>query len=103
MPAVPTQTLADIASSRAVASAWKDSLAAAGGDDRNATPGRQSLNAAYAQGDRVSPGARSAGSRERIMRSLVVFYSSRPALACIIGARRAWTVEMISSEEIPCR
>jgi len=37
------------------------------------------------------------------MRSLVVFYSSRPALACIIGARRAWTVEMISSEEIPCR
>ena len=26
---------------------------------------------------------------------------ARPALACIIGARRAWTVEMISSEEIP--
>jgi hypothetical protein len=33
------------------------------------------------------------------MRSRVVLYSARPALACIIGARRAWTVEMISSEE----
>jgi ParB/RepB/Spo0J family partition protein len=30
-------------------------------------------------------------------------YRARPALACIIGARRAWTAEMISSEEIPCR
>jgi hypothetical protein len=28
---------------------------------------------------------------------------ARPALACIIGARRAWTVEMISSVSIPCR
>ena len=33
----------------------------------------------------------------------MVLYRARPALACIIGARRAWTVEMISSEEIPCR
>jgi len=32
-----------------------------------------------------------------------MLYRARPALACIIGARRAWTVEMISSEEIPCR
>ena len=49
-------------------------------------------------------GGRLAGSRERIMRSrMVVLYRARPALACIIGARRAWTVEMISSEEIPCR
>ena len=39
----------------------------------------------------------------RVMRSRVVLYSSRPALACIIGARRAWTVEAISSEEMPCR
>ena len=30
-------------------------------------------------------------------------YRARPALACIIGARRAWTAEMISSESIPCR
>jgi hypothetical protein len=30
-------------------------------------------------------------------------YRARPALACIIGARRAWTVEMISSVSIPCR
>jgi hypothetical protein len=38
------------------------------------------------------------------MRSrVVVFYRARPALACIIGARRAWTVEMISSEEMPRR
>jgi len=47
---------------------------------------------------------RLAGSRERIMRSrMVVLYRARPALACIIGARRACTVQMISSEEIPCR
>jgi hypothetical protein len=25
------------------------------------------------------------------------------SLACIIGARRAWTVEMISSVSMPCR
>jgi hypothetical protein len=43
------------------------------------------------------------GRRERVVRSRVVLYSSRPALACIIGARRAWTVEMISSEEVPWR
>ena len=36
------------------------------------------------------------------MRPRVTLYSSRPALACIIGARRAWTVEMISSEESVC-
>ena len=30
-------------------------------------------------------------------------YRVRPALACIIGARRAWTVEIISSVSIPCR
>ena len=29
--------------------------------------------------------------------------SSRPALACIIGARRAWIVPIISSTSIPCR
>jgi hypothetical protein len=28
-------------------------------------------------------------------------YTARPALACIIGAWRAWTIEMISSEETP--
>jgi hypothetical protein len=32
------------------------------------------------------------------MRSRAALYGSRPALACIIGARRAWTVEIISSE-----
>jgi hypothetical protein len=36
------------------------------------------------------------------MRSRLVLYSSRPAPACMIGARRAWKVDMISSEEIPC-
>ena len=40
---------------------------------------------------------------ERIVRSHHCCHSARPALACIICARRAWTVEMISSEEIPCR
>ena len=30
-------------------------------------------------------------------------YRARPALACIIGARRAWTVEMISSVSMPWR
>ena len=29
--------------------------------------------------------------------------SSRPALTCIIGARRAWIMSMISSISIPCR
>jgi hypothetical protein len=29
--------------------------------------------------------------------------NSRPALTCIIGARRAWIVPMISSTSIPCR
>jgi hypothetical protein len=37
-----------------------------------------------------------------LARSRGSFYRSRPALACIVGARRACTVEMISSEEIPC-
>jgi hypothetical protein len=46
---------------------------------------------------------RAAGwGRERLPRSRSLFYRARPALACIIGARRACTVEMISSEEIPC-
>ena len=54
----------------------------------------------YARSDRPT-GAD--GRRERVMRSRVVLYSSRPALACIIGARRAWTVETISSEEMPWR
>jgi hypothetical protein len=31
------------------------------------------------------------------------FQSSRPALTCIIGARLAWIVPMISSISIPCR
>ena len=44
-----------------------------------------------------------AGVRERVLRSRGVLYKARPALACIIGARRAWMVEMISSEEMPCR
>ena len=37
------------------------------------------------------------------MRSRLGLDRARPALACIIGPRRAWTVEMISSEEMPCR
>ena len=62
------------------------------------------MAAAYAAKRSPALGGRSAGSRERIVRSrMVVLYRARPALACIIGARRALTVEMISSEEIPCR
>lgn len=41
-----------------------------------------------------------AGAR---LRSASACYSARPALACIIGARLAWTVEMISSKLIPSR
>jgi hypothetical protein len=41
--------------------------------------------------------------REPIRALPQVGYKASPALACIIGARRAWTVEMISSEEMPCR
>ena len=41
--------------------------------------------------------------REPIRALPQVAYKARPALACIIGARRAWTVEMISSDEMPCR
>ena len=41
--------------------------------------------------------------REPIRALPQVRYNASPALACIIGARRAWTVEMISSEEMPCR
>ena len=78
----------------------------AGASLRNATPrqGQWRLAAANATDRSSALGGRSAGSRERIMRSgMVVLYRARPALACIIGARRALTVEMISSEEIPCR
>jgi len=32
----------------------------------------------------------------------VVLYKAMPALGCIIGTRRAWMVEMISSEETAC-
>jgi hypothetical protein len=64
--------------------------------------GQWRLAAAYARSDR-RPWTGVGGSRERVLRSRVVLYRARPALACIIGARRAWTVEMISSEEIPCR
>ena len=41
--------------------------------------------------------------REPIRALPQVAYKASPALACIIGARRAWTVEMISSEEMPCK
>jgi hypothetical protein len=42
--------------------------------------------------------------RARIQRSRSwLVYSASPALACIIGARRPWIVEMISSESIPRR
>jgi hypothetical protein len=41
--------------------------------------------------------------REPIRALPQVAYKARPALACIIGARRAWTVEMISSDEMPWR
>ena len=62
------------------------------------------LVAGYVRSDRLTCGrARLAGPREHVMRSRVPLYRASPALACIIGARRAWTVEMISSEEIPCR
>jgi hypothetical protein len=44
---------------------------------------------AYARGDHPTPGGPVGESRERIMRSRLVPYSSSPALACIIGARRA--------------
>jgi hypothetical protein len=37
------------------------------------------------------------------VRSRSLGYRARPALACIIGARRAWTVEMLSSVSIACR
>ena len=59
-------------------------------------------SAAYARSDRLTEWAVGgvAGARHALPRGL---YRARPALACIIGARRAWTVEMISSEEIPCR
>lgn len=40
--------------------------------------------------------------REPIRALPQVAYKASPALACIIGARRAWTAEMISSEEMPC-
>ena len=62
--------------------------------------GQWRLAAAYARSDRPT-GAY--GRRECVMRSRVVLYSSRPALACIIGARRALTVETISSDEMPWR
>jgi hypothetical protein len=61
------------------------------------------LVAAYALSERLTP-VQEFGGVAGARRALpLVFYRARPALACIIGARRAWTVEMISSEEIPCR
>ena len=44
-----------------------------------------------------------AGVRERVCAPAGACYRARPALACIIGARLAWTVEMISSVLIPSR
>jgi hypothetical protein len=41
--------------------------------------------------------------RERRCAPASSTYRARPALACIIGARLAWTVEMISSLLIPSR
>jgi hypothetical protein len=57
----------------------------------------------------AAPGSRRPVDRRRMLsgsglpRSRSLSYSARPALACIIGGRRACTVEMISSEEILCR
>jgi len=48
--------------------------------------GQSRMVTAYTRSDRPT-GAD--GRRERVMHSRVVLYSSRPALACIIGARRA--------------
>ena len=54
--------------------------------------------------DCCSPGKQACLRRAGAHNALPQFgYRARPALACIIGARRAWTVEMISSEEIPSR
>ena len=69
----------------------------------NATPGPVTAGCCLRTERSSDPGRTTGGSRERVMRSRVALYSSRPALACIIGARRAWTVETICSEEIPCR
>jgi len=53
---------------------------------------------------RIRPSVRLGSSWVSCNRALSqVRYKASPALACIIGARRAWTVEMISSEKIPCR
>ena len=46
---------------------------------------------------------RAPGVRERGGAPAGVGYRARPALACIIGARLAWMVEMISSVLIPSR
>jgi len=70
-------------------------------DECLATPGPVAAGCCLREERSSDPGADGRG--ERVMRSHLVPYSSRPALACIIGARRAWTVEMISSEEMPCR
>jgi hypothetical protein len=77
---------------------------AAEADERYATPGLVAagcwLRAERSCDPRAGRLAGVGGARHALP---LVFYRARPALACIIGARRAWTVEMISSEEIPCR
>jgi len=65
-----------------------------------ATPGPVTAGYCLRTERSSDPGRTTGATRERVMRSRVALYSSRPALACIIGARRVWTVEMISSEEI---
>ena len=53
----------------------------------------------------VRVGAQGGGSAvvALTLAALALLESSRPALTCIIGTRRAWIVPMISSTSIPCR
>ena len=72
-------------------------------DTCSATPGPVAAGCCSRVERSSDPGRAFGGSRERGHALPRVLYRPNPALACIIGARREWTVEMISSEEIPCR
>ena len=67
--------------------------------------GEEGLAAAISRSGRVTVGRRAVAPRSAPARLFgwARSQSSRPALTCIIGARRAWIVPMISSTSIPCR
>jgi hypothetical protein len=65
--------------------------------------GRASVVSANGVSVLASPGVSGSAGALPLMLAVAVAHSCRPALADISGARRMWTVAMISSGSMPCR